>query len=83
MEIRTQIAALCSMIAIAGVAGAYVYQDAVLPVSEALRVSAAAGLFGAVFGWVLAGALRWAPARDNTADVGAEAAPFSTMARQP
>jgi hypothetical protein len=61
VEIRTQIAALCSMIAIAGVAGAYVYQDAVVPVSEAFRVSAAAGLFGAMSGWFLAGVLRWAP----------------------
>jgi hypothetical protein len=62
VEIRTQIAALCSMIAIAALAGAYVYQDAVLPVAEAFSVSAAAGLFGAVLGWVLTGVLRWAPA---------------------
>lgn len=62
MEIRTQTVALCSMAAIASLAGAYVYEDAVLPLAEAFRVSGTAGLLGAMFGWSLAGVLRSAPA---------------------
>ena len=39
------------------VAGAYVYEDAVLPVADVFGVSAGAGFAGAVFGWSLIGAL--------------------------
>ena len=65
MEIRVRIAALCSMAAMASLAGAYVYQDAVLPVVDAFGVSAGAGLAGAVFGWSIIAALR--SARGGTA----------------
>ena len=58
MEIRVRTAALCSMVAMASLAGAYVYQDAVLPVADAFGVSAGAGLAGAVFAWSLIEALR-------------------------
>ena len=65
MEIRVRTVALCSMGAMAFLAGAYVHQDAVLPVVDAFGVSAGAGLAGAVFGWSLIGALE--SARGGTA----------------
>jgi hypothetical protein len=57
VEIRVRTVALCSMGAMAFLAGAYVYQDVVLPVADAFGVSAGAGLAGAVFGWSLIGEL--------------------------
>ena len=56
MESRVRIIALCSMAAMAFLAGAYVYEDAVLPAADAFGVSAGAALAGAMFGWSLIGA---------------------------
>jgi hypothetical protein len=63
MKTRVRTPALCSMITMASLAGAYVYQDAARPLAEAFGVSASAGLVGALFGWCLVSAVQWAPHR--------------------
>ena len=63
METRTLVAALCSMITMASLAGVYVHHDAILPLGQAFGVSAGAGLVGAFFGLCSVNTLRWAPGR--------------------
>jgi hypothetical protein len=63
VETRLRTAALCSMITMASLAGAYVYQDAVLPLARAFGTGVTAGLVGAFFGWCLVSALQWTPGR--------------------
>jgi hypothetical protein len=44
-------------------AGAYVYQNASLQLPLAFGLTATVGIVGALFGWRLAEALRWASGR--------------------
>ena len=62
MVSRLRTAALCS-IAMASLTGVYVYQGIIPPFVEASRVTATAGVVGALFGWCLASAVRRPPAR--------------------
>jgi hypothetical protein len=63
VDSRLRAAALCSIITMVSLAGAYVYQNASLQLPLALGLTATVGIVGALFGWRLAEALRWASGR--------------------
>jgi hypothetical protein len=51
VETKLHAAALCSMVTMVLLAGAYVYQNASLGLGQAFGFTATAGIIGALFGW--------------------------------
>jgi hypothetical protein len=51
VETRLRAAAVCSIITMVLLAGACLYQNASLPLAQALAITASAGLIGALLGW--------------------------------